>query len=154
MNIAEDTVVTLDYQLTDDQGKRWDDGAPMVYIHGKSQILPALEEAMDGAAMGEERVVELPPERAYGERMENLVFEAPLSNLPPEIKEHVTEGSVLQTAHEDRKFTLRVLETREKTALVDGNHPLAGRTLTFTVNVVSVREASAEESRSGRILTH
>ncbi len=151
MKIADEAVATLSYELTDEEGRRLDDGEPIVYIHGRKQILPALEEAVAGAAVDERLEVTLPPERAYGERMENLVFEAPLQNLPPEIRDNVVEGGVLHTAHEERRFSLRVVELRETTALVDGNHPLAGHTLHFRVHVADVRPAEADELSTGRV---
>ncbi len=151
MNIHQNTVVTVDYQVDDGSGEHLDDSrtsGPMVYLHGYRHILPALESALEGAATGEERVVELEPEHAYGPRQENLVFEANREALPAGLE--LYEGQRLTSGSHGRHFTLRVVRLTDNGALLDGNHPLAGRRLIFRLNVREVRPATMEELRQQR----
>ena len=151
MNIQQNTVVTVDYRLNDGSGEHLDDSrtsGPMVYLHGYRHILPALESALEGAATGDERVVELQPEHAYGPRQENLVFEASREVLPAGLE--LYEGQRLTSGSHGRRFTLRVVRLTANGAVLDGNHPLVGRRLIFRLNVSEVRPATMEEVRERR----
>ncbi len=148
ISVTDNTVITVDYVATDDAGRRIDDGEPMRYIHGRQQILPALEKGLSGATVGEHRCIELPPDEAYGPRLERLVFEAPPDYFPKGIE--LKPGQVLRTRHQNREFPLRVVEVEADRVVVDGNHPLAGRTLHFDCRVRSVRPATAAELRNNR----
>lgn len=140
--------MTVDYTATDNEGRRLDDGRPMHYLHGCRQILPALEDALEGAAVSERRVVTLSPEEAYGSRMDELVFDVAASNFPEEVE--LRPGMVLRTHHQDRNFHLKVVRVTENRVVVDGNHPLAGRTLHFDCRVRAIRPGTGSASDLAR----
>lgn len=149
MKIRKNTVVTVDYRLKDEDGTLLDDSAqsgPMVYLHGYRHILPALEAALEGLEAGGPHHVTLAPEQAYGPHKENLVFEANREFLPDDLE--LYEGQQLTSGSHGRRFTLKVVRLTENGAILDGNHPLAGRWLTFDLDVRQVRPASKEEVRA------
>ncbi|WP_290650891.1 peptidylprolyl isomerase [Aquisalimonas sp.] len=151
MIIAHNTVATVNYQLTSRDGDPLDDSeqsGPMVYLHGYRHVLPALEEALESAGPGDELVVELAAEDAYGPRQENLVFEAKRDALPEGLE--LTPGKRLSTGSYGRRFSLRVVRLTDDGAVLDGNHPLAGQWLAFRLSVRAVREATADEIRAQR----
>ena len=145
--ITDHCTVTADYALYDEDGSWLDDSqtsGPMQYQHGAMKILPALEEALRGAVVGEILTVQLTPEQAYGPHRENLVFEAHRSNLPPDVE--LAPGRQLKSGSHGRQFSLRVVELTERGAIVDGNHPLAGKHLTFHLHVREIRNAPHQVS--------
>jgi FKBP-type peptidyl-prolyl cis-trans isomerase 2 len=137
--VAKGRQVSVEYTLTLDDGSTADTnvgGEPLVFEQGAQQILPALEDALDGMKVSESRKVTLPPEKGYGAVIPELVQEVDLAMVPEEAR-----FAGAQLAAEDqngeRHFAL-VREVREDKILVDMNHPLAGRTLTFEVKVISI----------------
>ena len=154
MKIRKNTVVSAQYKLTADGAAPVigsDEEGPMVYLHGHQQILEALEAALEGAESGETRHVTLSPDEGFGERDPRLVFNAPRANLP---EGPLETGMVLQTTEhqgDGRHFPLRIVELTEQQAVLDGNHPLAGRTLHFEVTITGVRPASLQEVRDRKI---
>lgn len=149
--VTENTLVAVDYILTDDEGRRLDDGQPMHYVHGHAQILPKLEAALADSQVGELVEVTLSPEEAYGPRQENLVFEASPEKFSRDID--LRPGRILHTRHEGREFHLRVLEVTDDRVVVDGNHPLAGRTLNFQCRIREVRPATGEHPGDSQPMT-
>ena len=150
MQIAKNTVATIDYTLTDPQGQVIDSSKgrePLAYLHGASNIIPGLESALEGKSAGDTMIVSVPPEQGYGMRDPNLVQPVPRTNFQgaPDIKPgmqfqaHTAEGARIVT----------VVKVDEQNVTVDANHPLAGMDLKFDVSVVGVREASAEELKHG-----
>ncbi len=110
---------------------------PMVYTHGQGDVLPGIEQALAGHQCGETIQLTLPPEQAYGEHRPELVFEAPLGNLPEGVD--LNPGAELYSGMGDRPaFTLRVVKETENGVLLDGNHPLAGKTLYAELQILSV----------------
>jgi len=149
--VALNTVVTADYTLSDSDGTHLDDSqrsGPMRYVHGHRTLLPALEQALEGATVGSTVTVELPPELAYGERQENLVFEANRTALPAGID--LYPGQQLRSGSHGRRFSLRVVRLTDEGAILDGNHPLAGKHLRFQVTIRELRAASGQEVHSGQ----
>jgi len=150
MQIAKNTVATIDYTLTDPQGQVIDSSKgrePLAYLHGASNIIPGLESALEGKSAGDTVIVSVPPEQGYGMRDPNLVQPVPRTNFQgaPDIKPgmqfqaHTAEGARIVT----------VVKVDEQNVTVDANHPLAGMDLKFDVSVVGVREASPEELKHG-----
>lgn len=144
MKIEKDTAVTLRYRVTDLTGKLLDGGGePMVYLHGGyGNTFPKIEAALQGQVAGFQASVELQPADAFGERDEALVQTIPKSQFPPGVK----VGGQLQGQDEQghaRNFT--VLKIKGNQVMLDGNHPMAGRAMRFSLTVVSVRAASAVE---------
>jgi FKBP-type peptidyl-prolyl cis-trans isomerase SlyD len=144
MNIAKDTAVSLRFKVAELDGKLIEDSkAPMVYLHGGyGNTLPRIEEALDGKAAGYQTTLELQPEDAFGLRDESLVQTIPKKQFPPGVK----VGGQLEGRGEDGKtIVFTVMKIKGDTVLLDGNHPLAGKALRFTLAVTDVRAASAEE---------
>jgi FKBP-type peptidyl-prolyl cis-trans isomerase SlyD len=150
MQIAKNTVVTMDYTLTDPQGQVIDTSKgrePLAYLHGASNIIPGLESALEGKSAGETVNVTVPAEQGYGKRDPGLIQSVPRANFQgaPDIKPGMQFQA--QTAQGARVVT--VVKADEQHVTVDANHPLAGMDLTFDVSIVGVREASAEEDQHG-----
>jgi FKBP-type peptidyl-prolyl cis-trans isomerase 2 len=139
--VADGMQVSLEYALTDDKGAAIEDNKgkpPLVYTHGGHHIVPGLEKAMTGLHVGDEKDVKVPPEEGYGPVNPNAYQEVPQENLPPGTK----VGAILRaTSPSGQELPVRVAEMRDKTALIDFNHPMAGRTLLFHVKVLDVKKA-------------
>jgi FKBP-type peptidyl-prolyl cis-trans isomerase SlyD len=149
MQIAQDTVVAIDYTLTNDAGEILDTskGAePLSYIHGKGQIVPGLENALAGRAPGDTFKVRIPASEAYGEHDPELIHEARRSQFggdEPEV------GMQVHADGPDGRETLTIVGVVGDVITLDGNHPLAGIPLTFDVTVVGVRLATKQELAHG-----
>lgn len=152
MQIANDVVVSIEYTLTDDQGNVIDSsvgGEPLAYLHGAGNIIPGLEEALEGKAVGDSFKVTVQPSEGYGEKDEGLLQVVPRSmfrgvdQIEPGMQFHA------QTDYGMQVITVAKVEGDNVT--VDGNHPLAGQTLNFDVKVIEVRAASAEELEHGHV---
>lgn len=153
MNIEKNTVVSADFELFDREGRLIDSSeanGPLVYLHGAEQLLPALEAALQGHAMGDELSVELTPEQAFGERVEALVDRAPRANFPG--VEDIESGMRFQTEMEDgSQMVVTVTDVDDEWVTVDGNHELAGMDLRFELKVADVRNATDEEIAHGHV---
>ncbi len=151
MQIAKDSVVSIDYRLHLGDGKIIDEsdpGEPLVYLHGYEEIVPGLEKALTGKKAGESLKVEVSPEEAYGEYDPKGVEEVPREDFPADM-ELEAGGIVTATDDEGDEVEFLVKELRGKTVVVDFNHPLAGKTLHFEATVREVRAATAEELEHG-----
>jgi len=135
--------VQLEYTLKDDGGKVLDSNKghePLTYTQGQKQIIPGLEQALSGMHAGEEKKVTIKPVDAYGEVNPNAVTEVPKEMLPPDALKVGTE-LMAQSQAGDRRI-VRIKEVKEKTVVIDLNHPLAGKTLFFDVKVLGVEPAT------------
>lgn len=150
--IQFDTEVTASYTMHDADGSLVASSeldGPMVFVVGKGSVLPAIEEAVLGHYADDRLELEVPPERAFGLHRPELVFESPRANLPSGMA--VKPGAQLFSGMGDRpKFSLRVVKETENGVLLDGNHPLAGRTLRISLHVTNVRRLAAMESMLDR----
>ncbi len=150
MKVGNNAVVTMDYELrvNGHDGElvesSMEKGTPISFIYGKGMIIPAIEEALKDKQAGDVVRVEIPPDQAYGERNEEAVQKIPRHFIPPhiELKEGLT--LVMQTP-QGEEIGMRVLDFDDKEVTVDLNHPLAGKTLYFTIYIKEVREATADE---------
>jgi FKBP-type peptidyl-prolyl cis-trans isomerase SlyD len=150
MKIAKDTAVTLQYKVADENGRLVEQSAdPMVYLHGGyDNTLPKIEQALDGQEAGYETTLHLQPEDAFGRRDESLVRVIPKSEFPPGVK----VGGQLEGRTEDgQPHVFHVMKIKGPEVHLDGNHPLAGKALRFTLKVTGVRAASAEEIAHGHV---
>lgn len=141
MRVKPHVEVTAEYRLLDQDGVLLDESSneePLRYVHGTGKLLPALEEQLEGLAMGDKRDITLPPEQAFGHHREELVFEAVRDNLPENVT--LEPGMVLTPGGQQGKFQLRVLELTEKGAMLDGNHPYAGKTLTWQLQITDLQD--------------
>ena len=144
MKIEKNTAVTLRFKVSDAQGKPIEENKePMVYLHGGyGNTLPKIEEALEGRETGFQTTLALAPEDAFGLRDESLMQTIPRSQFPPGVK---VGGQLEGRGSDGREQIFNVVKIKGDTVILDGNHPLAGKALRFTVKVMSVRAASAEE---------
>ena len=153
MTIAQHKVVTIHYKVVDvDSGEVIDSsegGQPMTYLHGAQNIIPGLEQALEGKTVGDEFEVTVAPADAYGEYSDDRVQQVPMAAF--EGVEKVEPGMAFTAQTEHGPISLIVTEVDEATVTVDANHPLAGKSLQFSVKVESVRDASAEEMAHGHV---
>lgn len=153
MTIAPQRVVTLHYVLSDADGQILDDSRarqrPLEYLHGHHNIVEGLERALEGRAAGAELSVTLAPADAYGPRNEALVREVGRGSFPVD---DLAVGMRFQTPGEAGPQIVTVLEMRGDKVLIDTNHPLAGRTLRYRVDVLEVRDATRAELAKGHPL--
>ena len=136
---AGDTV-RIHYTGTLDDGTQFDSSAgrdPLEFAVGSGQVIPGFDRAVEGMGVGENKTVKIAPEEGYGERHEQLVQDVPKSALPEDIDPQI--GMRLQASGPDgRVMQLVVTEVAEESITVDGNHPLAGKTLNFEIELVEI----------------
>lgn len=155
--VGDGLVVSLAYQLRLDDGEEIDAAAaadPLVYLHGAGNIIPGLERELDGMRVGESKRVTVSPEDGYGD-MDPDAFELmPYDVFPTDLE--LEEGLEMRLVDNTtgQQIQAYVSELREEGVLLDLNHPLAGETLFFDVEVVSLRAATPEEQAHGHAHTH
>lgn len=151
MQIGAQKAVTIGYTLKDDAGEVIDTSEgrePLTYLHGVGNIVPGLEKALDGKQAGDAVKVTVSPEDGYGVRDESQIRNIPVRKLP-DGKAKVGTRYRVQT--EAGPVAALVTAVRGDFATIDANHPLAGKTLHFEVNVVEVRDATEEEITHGHV---
>ena len=142
--IANGSRVTLRCRVIDAAAEVLDDGSkPLVFVCGKQQVIAGLEEKLKGKEAGFQGRIELSPDQAYGLYRKELVFEAVRENLPAELD--IQPGMDLSPGGSAGKFNLKVVSLTERGAMLDGNHPCAGKHLIFDVEVIRV-EPDTESS--------
>lgn len=152
MQASKDKVVTMHYTLTDKQGETIDSssgGDPMPYLHGYMNIIPGLERELEGKVAGDKLKVEVAAKDGYGERNEAMI-----ESVPKDMFQGVEEIQPGMQFHADTAqgmSVVTVVEVGEDEIKIDGNHPLAGTDLTFDVEIIDVRDASAEELEHGHV---
>lgn len=138
--IHDGSIVTIEYTLSDDDGTEVDsnvNGKPMVYTQGNGELLPAVEQALDGAVAGERRQFILPPEKAFGEVMADYVQEVDINKLPEDARR--AGAALIISNDKGQEQMIRVKEIKGNKAVIDFNHPLAGKTLHFDIKVISIK---------------
>lgn len=145
-------VISFHYTLTGSDGEvidtSRDSAQAFSYLEGMSQIIPGLEKAMALLSVGDKRKIEVEAGDAYGEHDANLIVDVPKSRLPNSDK--LSIGDQFQASGPNGEMLLfRVIELNGEDVKLDGNHPLAGEKLTFDVEVMGIREATAEEMAHG-----
>lgn len=153
MPITKNTLVSLEYTLSDSEGIRLNpDNEPLIYLHGGYGLVFAkVEEALEGKGTGDSVRVELSPAEAFGEFDGELVVEEALSELPEDLAVGMEIDGYIEESPED-VIIYTVKEIRGDTAVLDGNHPLAGRSLVFEGTVRETQELDEEAVRE--ILEH
>jgi FKBP-type peptidyl-prolyl cis-trans isomerase SlyD len=151
--IVKDSVVTLSYEVTDPDGNVLDAGEkPLVYLHGGyDDVFSAIEEVLQGKSIGDTVTVKMQPYQAYGEYDADLMLIESLDALPQPLTVGMQIEAEPDGASEEAVF-YRVTDIAEGKAVLDGNHPLAGRALVFTGTVTAVRPASPGEIEAGQVL--
>jgi len=151
MQIADKTAVSIHYTLTNNQGEQLDSSRgeePLTYLHGAGNIIAGLEAALAGKSPGDTFNVSIPPAEAYGE-------------IVPDMKQVISKSmfegmdvAVGMQFHADVNYgsgVITVTEINGDDVTIDGNHPLAGETLNFDVEVLDVRPATEDEMAHGHI---
>jgi FKBP-type peptidyl-prolyl cis-trans isomerase SlyD len=143
--VKDGATVSLEYTLSGEDGKLIESNKgkePLRYVDGRSQIIPGLEKALEGMKPGAEKKVTVKPEDAYGPVDPKAYREVPKENIPAD---SLKEGMALfaKTA-EGEMFPVRVKEVKDKTVVIDMNHPLAGKTLVFDVKILDVQPPQAK----------
>ncbi len=149
MKVEDKKVVQFLYVLKDEQQQVLEstDGEPVLYLHGYNNMMAGLENALAGKEAGDKFSVELAPEDGYGERVEGSVQRVPVKHLQGARKWKPGMIATVDTEQGTRQVT--VIKMGKFMATVDSNHPFAGKTLTFDLEVVDIRDASAEEITHG-----
>lgn len=150
MQIQQHHVVAFHYSLKNECGEELDSSAgqlPQLYLHGHDNIVRGLEKALAGRAIGDALQVVVEPEEGYGLHDPELVQQVPRSAI--EALGPISLGMQFQAHTEDGPIPVKVVAFDEATVTVDGNHPLAGERLYFSVQIRHVREASEEELANG-----
>ena len=152
MQISEQKVVLLNYEVVDDQGQlidRSEEGDPLAYIHGTGQLIPGLETALEGRGQGDKIEVDVPPDQGYGERNDDGVQTVSRDQFDDGVEIEV--GMQFEAKDDEGEQIVTVVKLEDEAVTVDGNHPLAGEILNFNVNVVDVRDATPEELEHGHV---
>jgi len=151
MKIDNNTVVSLHYTLTNDQGEQLDSSAghdPLEYLHGGAGIVPGLERELTGKEAGDKFVVVIQPEDAYGPTNPELISAVPRAQFPED--QAIQPGMQFQAQRPDgESLTIVVTAVDGDTVTIDANHPLAGQVLHFDVSVEGIRDATEEEVAQG-----
>jgi len=153
MTIAQHKVVSIHYKVVDADNDEVIDSSensdPMTYLHGARNIIPGLEQALEGKVEGDEFEVTVEAAEAYGERSDDRIQQVPIEAFAE--MEKVEPGMAVSAQTDDGQINLIITEVDETTVTVDANHPLAGKPLRFTVSVETVRDASEEEISHGHV---
>jgi FKBP-type peptidyl-prolyl cis-trans isomerase SlyD len=152
MTIKQNTVVSFHYTLRGEDGLEIEtsrEREPMVYLHGAGNIIPGLEKALDGREAGDTFTVTVSPEEAYGPRVPEKIQRVPAKHFPQ--ARRLSPGQVVQLRTRRGPVEAVVRKVGRFNVDVDTNHPLAGRTLAFDVEIVEVRDATREEIAHGHV---
>lgn len=152
MKIGKNSVVQIHYILTDDDKQVLDSSEgrePLAYMHGLGQLIPGLEKELTGLETGSNKEVRIQPKDAYGEYDKDLVATVPKSGFRGD--EELVAGMKVQVDTDDGQKIAKVEKIEGDKVTLNLNHPLAGKHLNFTVDVVEVREATDEEIEHGHV---
>lgn len=141
-------VVTFHYVLTNNEGAEIDSSRgqdPLSFLTGQGQIIPTLETALLAMQPAEKRVVKISAVDGYGERIEDLMIQVERDQIPADAQ----QGDMLRLESDNEVRPAIVVSLTETHAVIDANHPLAGVDLTFDVELVSTRQATADEEEHG-----
>lgn len=147
--IENNLVVSMNYTLKDEQGNVLDSSSngPLEYLHGHQNIIPGLEKALAGLAIGDKKQVTVQPEEGYGPYQKELQFGVPVSQFQGKTPE---PGTMMQITSQNGEVIVATVQGVDNDFVVmDANHPLAGKVLNFNVEIMGTRPASAEELSHG-----
>jgi FKBP-type peptidyl-prolyl cis-trans isomerase SlyD len=152
MTVEPDRVVRFHYTLFDEQGASMESsraGEPLAVLHGHGNVIAGVEDALQGRAAGDTFSVQVPPDKAYGERLPGRTQRVPKKHIAGAKRLKPGDETVIATREGHRSVT--VLKVGHSVVDVDLNHPLAGRALRFDIEIVEVRAAEAEELAHGHV---
>jgi FKBP-type peptidyl-prolyl cis-trans isomerase SlyD len=149
MNIEKNKIALIEYTLTDTKGEVMDasDGNPLAYLHGHSNLIPGLEKELEGKTTGDKFKITVPAIEAYGERVDALIQTVP--NDMFQGVDNLEVGMRFEAQSEQGMHSVEITAIEGDNVTVDGNHPMAGQELTFDVEIIEVRDATAEEVEHG-----
>ncbi len=152
MKIAPNKVVVMHYAVSDSEDTLIDssyDHSPLAIIHGTGYLIPGLEDALIDHVVGDKFEVEVPSDKAYGERHDGFV-QTIAKEMFAEI-EDLAVGSQLRATTDEGEQTVIVIDVTDDEITVDGNHPLAGIDLKFDVEILEIRDATEDELAHGHV---
>ena len=152
MKIEKNKVVSINYTLTDNKGTKLDTSegrGPLNFIHGAGQIIIGLEEALEGKVKGDKLNASIAPEKGYGLKNEAMIQQIPRDQF--DASQPIEPGMQFNANAEGRTLIVTVTKVEDDFITIDANHPLAGETLNFDVEIMDVRDASAEELAHGHV---
>lgn len=147
--VGRHKVVAITYSIIDESGAILEQSdIPVYYVQGgPNDMFPDVEAALEGKELGASVEVVLEPEKAFGYHDPNLTFTDAIDNVPPQFRQVGAEVQMQNDQGETRSFLVSKIEGAKLT--VDGNHPFAGKTLTYAVTVADIRDATDEEKKKG-----
>lgn len=153
-SVEDGVVVSLAYSLSLDDGDVIDEASaddPLSYLHGAGNIIPGLESALTGMKIGESKTVDVEATEAYGEYDDEAFQHVPYEAFPEDMEPE--EGQMVHLTDEQGGGHVQatITELGDDSVTLDLNHPLAGETLHFDVEVVGLRNATAEEVAHGHV---
>ena len=155
MQIDKNAVISFHYTVVTSEGEPVDkseQGEPLVYLHGHGHIVPGLESQMLSKKSGDKFTAKVAAKDAYGEHDKELDLQVPLDVFPPNVQPQIQPGFRFRAEHptlQGNEVTFTVHQVDKQHAFVSGNHPLAGKDLSFDIEVVEVRAATADEVQHG-----
>jgi FKBP-type peptidyl-prolyl cis-trans isomerase SlyD len=156
LTVQDGLVVSLSYILRLDDGEKIDSAAsddPLVYLHGAKNIIPGLEDALTGLKVGDVRDVIVSPSGAYGDTNPDAFELVPYEAFPSDLELEEGMGVRMVESGTGQQVEAYISELRDDGALLDLNHPLAGETLHFNVEVIDLRRATSDEIAHGHAHT-
>ena len=154
MIVATNKVVKMHYSVMDNDKNSIDnsfDGEPLIFIVGTGYLIQGLEDALQGKKAGDTLSVTVPPEQGYGERHDDLMQAVPKSMFEGM---EIEVGMQFRASTDDGDQSVMIIDIQEEDVIVDGNNPLAGITLNFDVEILEVRDATADELLPQKNLTY
>ena len=152
MEIGENKVVQMHYTLKNDKGEVLDTSEgqdPLTYMHAEGAIIPGLFQAITGKKVGEKVSVVVKPQDGYGDKDDSMVKQVPIESFKG--MDDMAVGVKVEAETDDGIQIATITEIREKEVTIDLNHPLAGVTLHFHVEITDIREATEEEVSHGHV---
>ena len=147
--VENNKVVSFTYSIVDQNGELLEQSdLPISYVHGgKHDLFEKVVQELDGCVVNDTVEVSLSPEEAFGPHDPELTYTDDIENVPPEFRRIGAEVEMMNDKGEAKTFTVTRIEDGKLT--VDGNHPLAGKEITFQIKVIDIRDATPEELVSG-----
>ena len=147
--VGRDKVVTFTYSIEDESGAILEQSdLPISYVHGgRHDLFEKIEQELEGAVIRDTIAVSLRPEEAFGAHDPNLTYTDDIENVPPEFRRIGAEVEMMNDKGDSRKFIVTHIENGKLT--VDGNHPMAGKVITFNIKITGIRDATPDEITNG-----
>ena len=142
IQVKENNTVKVHYigKLSDGQIFDSSEGKePLEFTLGQGRLIPGFEKGLIDMKLNEKKTITISKEEAYGEPHEGLIQEVQKSQLPPDMTPEVGMG-LISKSEDGQEMNLVIVEVKEETIIIDGNHPLAGKELTFDLEVVDIKE--------------